>query len=160
MAWTGEPDLAQDDLTYLAKDPPYRSAHRQMIDINELYRVKDFTPEIIKQLRPYVTALPTGTKLNVNTAPEILLEATGLLKPVVADIIKKREKTPFLTKAELDKVLGNAPLPDTVDITSKYFVASGRVTSGNVDIGYSALLERPTTGSEWPRIIWLQQGME
>jgi general secretion pathway protein K len=165
MEWTDENGQAQDDLTYLAKDPPYRSAHRRMLDINELYRIKDFTTEIVEKLRPYVTALPNATTLNVNTAPENLLEATGLPKAVVADIIKKREATPFLNKADLDKVLNGAPLPYTVSFDSKYFLASGRVTSGNVDIGYSALLERQTAGAttpntEWPRIIWLQQGTE
>jgi general secretion pathway protein K len=163
--WLGDPTLQQDDLTYLAKDPPYRSAHQQIMDINELYHVKDFTPEIIEKLRPYITALPTGSKLNVNTAPEILLEATGLPTAVVAAIIKKREATPFLTRAELDGVLSGAALPPTVNFTSKYFTVSGRVTKDNVDIGYRALLERQTAGAttpntEWPRIIWLQQGTE
>lgn len=164
MAWIDETGQQQDDLTYLAKDPPYRSAHRRMVDINELYRVKDFTPETVEKLRPYLTALPANTPLNVNTAPENLLEASGLQQAIVAEIIKKREATPFLKKEDLDKVLNGAALPPTVDFTSRYFVASGRVTNGNVDIGYSALLERQTAGStpntEWPRIIWLQQGTE
>jgi general secretion pathway protein K len=165
MAWIDENGQQQDDLTYLAKDPPYRSAHRRMVDINELYRVKDFTPEIVDKLRPYVTALPAATTLNVNTAPEILLEASGLPQTVVAAIIKKREATPFLTRADLDGVLNGAPLPYTVGFTSTYFVASGRVTNGNVDIGYSALLARQQAGgttpnTEWPSIIWLQQGTE
>jgi general secretion pathway protein K len=165
MEWTDENGQAQDDLTYLAKEPPYRSAHRRMLDINELYRIKDFTPEIVEKLRPYVTVLPNATTLNINTAPENLLEAAGLPQAVVADIIKKREATPFLTKADLDKVLNGAPLPYTISFDSKYFLTSGRVTSGNVDISYSALLERQsaratTPNTEWPRIIWLQQGTE
>lgn len=167
IAWIDENGQQQDDLTYLAKDPPYRSAHRRMIDVNELFRVKDFTPEIVEKLRPYVTALPANTPLNVNTAPENLLEAAGLLNAVAAEIIKKRETTPFLKKEELDKVLNGTALPLTLDVTSQYFVASGRVTNGNVDIGYSALLERQSTvpgattpNTEWPRIIWLQQGTE
>jgi general secretion pathway protein K len=164
-AWIDENGQQQDDLTYLAKDPPYRSAHKRLVDINELYRIKDFTPEIVEKLRPYVTALPASTTLNVNTAPEILLEASGLSQTIVADIIKKREATPFLTKAELDSVLKGTPLPQTVGFTSTYFVASGRVTNGNVDIGYSALLARQQAGgttpnTEWPSIIWLQQGTE
>lgn len=165
LGWIGHPEQQGDDLTYLAKDPPYRSAHQKIIDINELYRIKDFTPEIIEILRPYITALPTNSTLNVNTAPEILLQATGLEPSVVAEIMKKREATPFLTRAKLDEVLNSKPLPYTVGFTSKYFLASGRVTSGNVDIGYSALLERQsasatTPNTEWPRIIWLQQGTE
>ncbi len=164
VAWIDETGQAQDDLTYLAKDPPYRSAHRRMIDINELYRVKDFTPEIVEKLRPYVTALPGTTTLNVNTAPAILLEATGLPDNIVVTIIKERDAAPYLKKEDLNKALAGTPLPPTVDVTSKYFVASGRVTQGNVDIGYSALLERPaagsTPGTAWPSIIWLQQGTE
>jgi general secretion pathway protein K len=164
IAWIDETGQAQDDLTYLAKDPPYRSAHRRMIDINELYRVKDFTPEIVEKLKPYVTALPGTTALNVNTAPAILLEATGLPDSIVATIVKERESAPYLKKEDLTKALAGTTLPWTVDVTSKYFVASGRVTQGNVDIGYSALLERPaagsTPGTAWPSIIWLQQGTE
>jgi general secretion pathway protein K len=110
-AWIDDNGQQSDDLTYLAKDPPYRSAHRWIFDINELYRIKDFTPEIVEKLRPYITALPTTTYLNVNTAPEILLLATGLPQSVVTDIIKKREATPFLTQADLTKVLGTHPQP-------------------------------------------------
>ncbi len=164
ISWIDETEQQQDDLTYLSKNPPYRSAHRRMIDINELYRVKDFTPEIIEKLRPYVTALPGTTALNINTAPAILLEAAGLPAAVVADIIKDREGSPYLKKEDLNSMLKGTALPPTVDVTSQYFLASGRVTSGNVDIGYSALLERPaagtTPGTAWPSIIWLQQGTE
>jgi general secretion pathway protein K len=163
-AWIDRKGQQSDDLTYLAKDPPYRSAHQWIFDINELYRVKDFTPEIIEKLRPYITALPTATYLNVNTAPEILLLATGLPQTVVTDIIKTRETKPFLTQKDLTTVLGSHPQPFSIGFSSQYFVASGRVTSGNVDIGYSALLARQKIGSptekEWPSIIWLQQGTE
>ncbi len=167
-AWISENGQQQDDLDYLSLNPPYRSAHRRMVDINELYRVKGFTPEIVEKLRPYITALRNTTALNLNTAPDILLVAAGMEESLVARIIKKRESSPFLKTEDLKGVLPDGTvLPYTVGLSSQYFVASGRVSTGNVDIGYSALLERPSAtapgappSTAWPVIIWQQQGLE
>jgi general secretion pathway protein K len=164
IAWIDDNGQQQDDLTYLALDPPYRSAHLRMVDINELYRVQGFTPEIVEKLRPFITALPAATKININTAPAQLLAAAGLPTAVVANIVKQREKNPFLTQADVNKVLPGISLPAEVGFESLYFLVHGRVGSDNVDIGYSALMERPAAATppstKWPGIIWQQQGIE
>jgi general secretion pathway protein K len=161
LAWIDNTNQQQDDLTYLSLDPPYRSAHRFMVDINELYRVQGFTPEIVEKLRPFITALPPATAININTAPAQLLEAAGVPAAVVATIVKVRDKDPFLTQADVTRLLPGTTLPAEVSFESQFFLVHGRVGSGNVDIGYSALMERKvTTPPSWPVIIWQQQGIE
>ena len=50
----------------------YRVANREMADISELMLVENVTPEIYEKLKPYITALPAPTTLNVNTMSEVI----------------------------------------------------------------------------------------
>lgn len=62
-----------EDNFYLGLEPPYRAANQLLTSPTELRQVKGVTPEVYEKLAPYVTALPTFTPLNVNTAPPALL---------------------------------------------------------------------------------------
>jgi general secretion pathway protein K len=57
-----------EDVTYSGADPPYRTANTMATSISELMAVAGFDREAYLKVAPYVTALPLGTKLNVNTA--------------------------------------------------------------------------------------------
>ena len=46
-----------------------------MIQVEELYRVRGFDAATVAKLRPFVTALPARTPVNVNTAPREVLAA-------------------------------------------------------------------------------------
>jgi len=49
------------------------------------------TPSVIRRLRPYVTALPGGVRVNANTAPRAVLQAILGDGGVVDDIISQRQ---------------------------------------------------------------------
>lgn len=49
------------------------------------------TPSVIRRLRPYVSALPIGVRVNANTAPRTVLEAILGDSGVVDDIISQRQ---------------------------------------------------------------------
>ncbi len=71
------PDGAED-AEYLSRQPPFRTANRPVTSVSELLLV---FPELgaagYARLRPYVTALPRGTLININTAlPEVLLSTS------------------------------------------------------------------------------------
>jgi len=70
------PDGAEDE-TYLGVVPPYRAANRLLADVSGLRLVKGYTPDIIDKLRPFVTALPEVTPLNVNTASAEVLSTVA-----------------------------------------------------------------------------------
>ena len=66
------PNGGEDD-TYSGADPPYRSANLPITTPSELMAVAGFDRETYAKIAPYVTVLPSGTKLNVNTASDVVL---------------------------------------------------------------------------------------
>ena len=62
-----------EDVVYSDQDPPYRTANAMITSASELMAIAGFDRESYQRLAPYVTVLPRGTKLNVNTASDVLL---------------------------------------------------------------------------------------
>ena len=60
-----------EDAAYADTDPQYRTPNSMITTPSELLAVLGFDAESYAKLAPYVTALPIGTKLNVNTASEV-----------------------------------------------------------------------------------------
>lgn len=65
---------AEDDV-YLSQAPPYRAANMPITSVSELLALPEFGQERYQRLRPFVTALPIGTRINVCTAPGLVLDA-------------------------------------------------------------------------------------
>ena len=61
------PNGAEDDY-YTGLEYPYLTANQPMQHISELRLIKGFTQEIYEQVQPFLTALPSNTAINVNTA--------------------------------------------------------------------------------------------
>jgi general secretion pathway protein K len=115
-AWIDSGKKGSTDLTYLAKQPPYRAANQPLLDFEELSRVQGFDEKTLEKLRPFVTALPVGsqqqqqqdgqtalivtpTPVNVNTAPKEILEA--LFESGNGErVLKLREQKPFKNDAD------------------------------------------------------------
>lgn len=115
-----DPSGQFEDLNYLGKTIPYRTADTPLRSVDELYRIEGFDANIIKKLRPFVTAIPvvnTGpvapgkkafsilmTPINVNTAnPEVLNAVFG---QAGADIVTQRESKFFQDQADFDTRIG------------------------------------------------------
>ncbi len=96
----GFPDGAEDSV-YTGQSPPYLAANMPITRASELLSLPGFGAERYAKLKPYVTALPVGTKLNVCTAPGIVLDA--LIENVrefglsPEDLAKRRESGCFPT---------------------------------------------------------------
>ncbi len=94
----GFPDGAEDSV-YTGQNPPYLAANMPITRASELLSLPGFGAERYAKLKPYVTALPVGTKLNVCTAPGIVLDA--LIENVrefglsPEDLAKRRESGCF-----------------------------------------------------------------
>ena len=146
-----------EDGDYLALDLPYRAGNRALTTVDGLYRLKGFDAETVERLRPYVTALPQPTPINVNTAPaEVLAAAIADLSLDQAralvtarkgqhfkDVADFRTRLPESVKQVNDAVLA---------VGSRYFLVSGHARFGRAKVGYAALLERDATA--WPKLVW------
>lgn len=68
------PEGAEDNV-YTLLNPPYRTANSPMVSISELLALPEFGIERYRKIRPYVTALPLNTTLNVCTASGVVLDS-------------------------------------------------------------------------------------
>jgi len=148
-----------EDMDYLALDPPYRAGNRVLTTVDGLYRIKGFDAAAVERLRPFVTALPQATPINVNTAPAEVLAAVIAELPLdqAQALVTARKGKHFKDIADF-----RARLPKTVtevnetllSVGSRYFLVAGHARFGRAKVGYQALLEREATA--WPKLVWLK----
>ncbi|MBV2234659.1 MAG: type II secretion system minor pseudopilin GspK [Sterolibacterium sp.] len=153
-------DGAEDD-DYLALQPPYRAANRELSDLDNLLRIKGYTPRIVAQLRPYVTVLPGYNPLNLNTAGARVLGAVlhDFSTTEIRQIIAERERIPFLDENDLRSRLAgqidSAQRPslvgERIGTRSTHFSVLVHTRHGQASVRLQALLQRNTF---WPRILW------
>jgi general secretion pathway protein K len=141
---------------YQALQPPYMAANRTLIDVGELALVRGFDEAVRTRLRPFVTALPRFTALNVNTAsPEVLAAVIeGLDLDAARELSAQRSRAYFRNRADFLAHLppGTVAGADDIATSSDFFLASVRVTIGAAQARGTALLAREPSG--WPTIVW------
>ncbi len=152
-----QPQGGAEDETYLALQPPYLAANRPLTDVAELALVRGFDDGVLARLRPFVTALPVFTAVNVNTAPPEVLAAVidGLGLDGARDLVAQRTRGYFRDRNDLLRYLPQGILVAVDDLSfgSDYFMARVRVTIGSAQARGTALLARRNVGT-WPAIIW------
>ena len=154
------PSGAEDGF-YLQANPPYRCANRQLLSIEELYRVRGFNRDNIERLRPFVTALPVYSRINVNTAPREVLMALlpDLNETDISSLLANRKGAHFKSRLDFRARLPQA-LPalsdESYDVASHYFSALVIVRTNHVQTAYEALLARPLEAG-WPAIVWQRE---
>jgi general secretion pathway protein K len=104
-----------------------------------------------------VAALPTGTALNINTAPPEVVAAAipGLTGDLLAAFLAERARKPFTTAAELRERLPRDVAPPegaAFAFSSSYFIVSVRSRQGDAIAQARALLKRD--GRTWPTVVW------
>jgi general secretion pathway protein K len=108
------------------------------------------------RLRPFITALPRPTALNVNTAsPEVLAAVvSGLALEDARALVALRERAHFrnLTEFLAQLPAGAVAQGNDVSTASQYFLASVRVSIGEAEARGAALLVRDS--GAWPAIVW------
>ena len=162
-----------EDQTYLALPQPYRAANQRVLQIEELHSVRGIEPATFNKLKPFITALPTRSKININTAPREILEAAfaELNKAILDELLVRRMSQPFKSfendrdikgiKAFL-KDIPPARLEQLLDFNSSYFSVSMGISTGSAQLRQSALFQlQPANAAApnataSPRIIWLK----
>ena len=151
-----QPQGGAEDAYYLALDPPYLTANRPLVDIAELSLVRGFDDQVRATLKPFVTALPQSTPVNVNTAtPEVLAAVVDNLDLDAArTLVAGRDRAYFRDRTDFVNRLpkGATIAADDISVSSDYFLATLRVTVGGATARGLALLSRPD--AKWPVILW------
>ena len=174
-----------EDLAYLGKPEPYRTANQPVQSVDELNRVEGFDEKVMAKLKPFITAIPEitppaqgalaptipVTPLNVNTAPVVVLDAvfgTGN----GAQIETLRKQTPFINFAQFEtQTAAFLPPPNAqdptahpwkttnVDVKSHYFFVAAVSQFGNTKNGLVALVHR-VNATDWPIVVWQKQTLD
>jgi general secretion pathway protein K len=160
LDWIDRDDIVSgagaENAYYLSLNRPYRASNRRMVQVEELYRVRGFDAATVAKLRPYVTALPTHTAVNANTAAEALLDVvlSGYVpNDRIAQFVKARTASPAKSTSDLGK-MSLVPIPeDRVNVRSDYFSVLVRVAQDDVELATDALIARPPPKGT-PVIIW------
>ena len=149
-----------EDLDYLQMKTSYRAANQPLQSVDELRLVRGYTPEIVEKLRPWITALPQPTEINVNTAPKEVLGALfyTLPAPAIEQIVSQR---PFKDPAELAKKIqelaAGKNIPQAFNgIKSSYFEVTVETRFGRYQRTTQALIQRGADDST-SRVLWHRQ---
>jgi len=151
-----QPRDGAEDAYYLSLDPPYLPANQPLVDVAELALVRGFDDNVRARLRPYVTALPGMTAINVNTASAEVLAAVveGLDLGGAQLLVGQRDRAYFRNAHDFLIRLprGVEVAAGDIGVSSNYFKATLRVTIGGAQARGVALLARGASG--WPDIVW------
>ncbi len=128
---------------YSARRVPYRAANGPITTTTELLAVEGFNREFFAAITPYVTALPGGTRVNVNTtsAPVLYAMIPDISPADAESIIENRPEDGFVTMEEFLNLAENAD-PLELSLNSNYFRAFVRVTVGTNQQSMYSLLAR------------------
>ena len=151
-----QPRYGAEDAYYLAMQPPYLAANQPLIEVTELSLVRGYDAAVRARLRPFVTALPRATTINVNTASAEVLSAgiEGLDLDMARSIVAQRGRAHFRNLSDFISLLprGIKVSPREIGVSSDFFLASMRVTIGDAQAQGEALLARDNAG--WPTVVW------
>jgi general secretion pathway protein K len=108
---------------YATLTPAYQCRNQPMDTIEQLYWVKEVTPQAFAVLRDLLTTAGEG-RININTAPKLVIECLSeQMDPVLAQmVVQRREVKPFANVAELREVPG---MTDNVYETIRDTITTG-----------------------------------
>jgi general secretion pathway protein K len=153
------PDGAEDSV-YMGQTPPYRTPNRYITSITELLALPGFGRDRFLLLAPFVTALPQGTKINVCTAKDKVLDAflgaghTEFSSEAGA-LAKNRTASSgcFPTLANYQAAFGPQRAKSATNYfaqTSNYFRLTSFVTIGSTEFSVYSLMYQDATNSVRP----------
>ncbi len=137
-----------EDVVYSGSDPPYRTANSTITSVSELLAIAGMDRESYSRLAPYLTALPQGTKLNVNTASDVVLASLSdnIDIGTAASLVEQRAGAEFL---DIDDTFAGLVEPDvlqTIDGVSEHFLLTATVTLGTNQLTMRSVLQRDRSG--------------
>ena len=149
-----------EDVVYSDHDPPYRTANSMITSPSELMAISGFDRDTYRRLAPYVTVLPAGTKLNVNTASDVVLASLSddIDLGTAASMIEERGDAEFI---DIDATFEGLVEPDVlqeIDGVSDHFLLTATVTLGSNQLTMRSVLQRDRSGIT--RAVFRSLGVE
>lgn len=137
-----------EDEAYAQTDPQYRTANGMITTPSELMAITGFAPEFYRRLAPYVTALPVGTRLNVNTASEVVLASLSedIDLQIAESLVEERGDIGFVSVRDSFQGLVSEDMLPRIDGVSDHFMLHGQVTIDETSLTIRALLQRDPSG--------------
>lgn len=144
---------------YLLGATPYRTANQKMVLVQELGLLKGGSPALIETVKNHFSALPTATAVNVNTAPQAVLEALAdwMTPEMASDWLAQRQQTPAESSGEfrdfcrtqgVPQERVNADLTDEfITVQTEYFLLKGLAAYGEAQWHTAALFYRKGSSS-------------
>jgi general secretion pathway protein K len=143
--------VSADDQFYLAQPVPYRRASRLFTHVSELRLVAGVDGDVYAALAPYVTALPQGTPINVNTASvPVLMTLLPNVTREMAQAIWQQGGAHYTDPSQILKAqpaLVAIEHPECFDVRSSYFLARGLITLDGLPFEFDSLIERRKGGA-------------
>ena len=137
-----------EEESYARMDPQYRPANGMITTPSELMAVVGIDPETYSRLAPYVTALPMGTNLNVNTAPQLILASLSedIDLSTAELLISERGDAEFVSVQTSFQGLVSEDMLPRIDGISEHFLLVGQVTIGDTTLRMNSVLQRHDSG--------------
>lgn len=149
---TAQPNGAED-VTYLSLELPYRAANQELAHPSELLLVHGVDEKTYQTLKPFITALPGVTDININTAPLEVLQSLGgtvsISKAEAEQIVEYRLSSPY---NDINELISRPPLDskgvatDGLTIQTEYFLLTAEVALGSVNSVEQSLIHRDNKG--------------
>ena len=142
------PGGAEDD-EYTKLIPPYRTSNQPMISISEILSLKTITKTDYRVLKKFITALPSPTKINVNTADPLILESLGdgITKNDTQRLIKERDPSGFNDAANSFRSLLLPENLSKISGTTNYFQLKLIIRIDTVSITMFSVIKRDENGN-------------
>lgn len=137
-----------EDVVYSGADPPYRTPNAMITSTTELLAIAGFDRESYERLAPYVTALPAGTRLNVNTASDVVIASLSdeIDLATAAALVDERDGAEFL---DIEAAFADLVAPETfarMDGVSDHFQLTATVILGTTELTMRSVLQRDRSG--------------
>ena len=137
-----------EDVVYSDADPPYRTANSVITSTSELMAIAGFDRDTYRRLAPYITVLPSGTKLNVNTASDVVLASLSddIDIATATSLIEQRGEAEFVDINSTFEGLVEPDVLQEIDGVSQHFLLTATVTLGKNQLTMRSVLQRDRSG--------------
>ena len=137
-----------EDVAYVDEDPPYRTANSMITSTSELMAIEGFDRETYDRLAPYIAVLPRGSKLNVNTASDVLLASLSddIDIGTAESMVEERAGADFVDIEATFSGLVEPDVLEEIDGVSEHFLLTATVTLGSNQLTMRSVLQRDRSG--------------
>ena len=137
-----------EDVVYSDADPPYRTANSTITSTSELMAIAGFDRDTYRRLAPYITVLPHGTKLNVNTSSDVVLASLSddIDISTATSLVEQRGEAEFVDINGTFEGLVEPDVLKEIDGVSEHFLLTATVTLGKNQLTMRSVLQRDRSG--------------